>query len=218
MAYKHPTATVADDLHTGLEFSGDPSLISLSSNAGYARRQRTDIPDETGSQQMLLTDFFKPPGTQYAFWDVSASPGGNVVLGSSAGTFGLVRQVSWMAVVPKMPLTFPRWNGYKPISVKIGPRPGMTHARIRFGYNQSFECNPHYKTACVTDSALTYYGFIQPDGATADLSALSPNTCSTGGCTLTMNTYEDEVLWYQIETSTNGGTTFTADPVQVIVP
>lgn len=206
--YKHPTASIADDFQTGLEFANSPALLAATGPGGFVRRQRTDIPDETGSNQMLVSDFYKPAGTQYAFWNAVTTPGGGTMLAPSGGHFGLVRQVVWLAKVPKFPITNKRDAGYRPMTVTLGARTGVTHARAKFGNNPNFECNVHYKTACYTDSSLTPYAFSDD--------TLTPTACSSG-CTLTMRVWGDEVLWYQVETSTDG-TTFTPDPVQVLAP
>lgn len=197
--------------YTGLEFVSLPSVLAMSGNAGFTRRFRSDIPDESGTNQMLVSDVFKPAGTQYAFWSGHSNPGGTFVLSPSAGYFQGVRQLTWLMKVPKFPLEGEpsRAGGLKRMEVKLGTRSGVTHARIRFGNTPTFQCNRHYGTACLTDASLTPYAFSDD--------TLTNQSCSSG-CTLVMNVWPDEILWYQIETSTNGGSSFSPDPVQVLAP
>ena len=205
---KHPSAGTADDIHTGLEFANEPSLLSVPGNAGFARRFYTAGPDMTGNNQMLVSDFFRPAGSHRAFWNAVTHPGGILTIATSSGYADGIRQALWLAKVPKFPLEGERPHGLKPVAVDIGARSGVTHARIKFGNTPTFVCNKGYATACYTDATLTPYAFSD-DTRTA--------TSCGSGCTLTMNVMPGEVLWYQIETSTDG-TNFTGDPVQVMVP
>lgn len=214
--FKHPTAATADDLHTGLEFANEPSLLSIPGNAGMARRFYSAGSDMTGNNQMMIGDFFSPAGTPRAFWSAVTHPGGIGTMTPSGRYANGIRQVLWFAKVPKFPIEGSRVAGFKPVTVQLGARTGVTHARIKFGNNPQFECNAHYKTACYTDATITPYALWHADGTDVGGAALTATACASG-CTLTMNVVPGEMLWYEVETSTNG-TTFTPDPVQVIAP
>ena len=196
----------ADWCQTGMEFANVPCVLSGAPAAGYARQFRSDRGDTEGSDQRLLTSAFRPYGTHYPYWGVTAHPAGQVALMTSAGMLEGIRHVVMIAKLPRWVDSSPRRNKLGGVAVKVGAREGMTHARVRFGYNTSFQCTERSE-ACLTDASIAPFAF--------ESDTLTPVTCASG-CTISVPAMPGRLLYYRLETfdgsAWTSGDTMTAQP------
>lgn len=196
-------------VQTGLHFQEAPAVLSVQGNAGYVRTFSNQRPDAGGSNQRLVSNFMMPPGAQFPFWSETIHPSGQSLLAPSGGWQDGIKNVYWVATLPKQPKIFPQRNSFRYTQVQVGDYSGVTHARIKFGNNPSFHCNPNYRTACYTDSVLVPYAFSNE--------SFTPNTCA-GGCILYIPAWPNEPLWYQLQVSTDGTNFTDKEQVKVVVP
>jgi hypothetical protein len=202
--YKHPVSAAANLCQTAMVFAEVPCVISAEPAAGFVRQFRTDRPDLTGSDHRLITTGLRPYGTHYPYWGVVAHPAGDVVLLMSGGWVQGVRESVLLAKLPPYPDISDRHNAYTGQTVTVSPREGMTHARVRFGYNTSFHCTER-ADACLTDENLKPFAF-----ASEQLTA----TGCAGGCTLTAPAIPGRLLYYRVETY--DGSTWTNGETEAI--
>lgn len=192
---------------TGMEFANIPCVLSGGPAAGYVRQFRSDGPDLIGSDQRLLTSVLRPYGTHFPFWAAVAHPAGKIALMSSAGTLEGIRHSIFLIKLPPFRDSMRKKNTLGGLTVRVGPRPGMTHARVRFGYNTSFQCTERSE-ACVTDASLVPFAFAQTD-------ALTPTGCASG-CSITVPAIPGRLVYYRVEvfngTAWSNGDTLTAAP------
>jgi hypothetical protein len=205
-AFKH-SGWQSEWCQTGMEFANIPCVLSGAPAAGYARQFRSDRADTAGSDQRLLTSAFRPYGAHYPYWSVTAHPAGQVALLTSAGMLEGIRHVTMVAKLPRWVDTFPRRNTLGGVAVGIGAREGVTHARVRFGYNTSFQCTERSE-ACVTDTAIAPFAFEESD-------TLTPVSCSSG-CMISVPAMPGRLLYYRVETFDGSawthGDTMTSQP------
>lgn len=187
--YRHSAANVASQCQTAMVFANAPCVVQAEPAMGYVRQFRTDRPDPAGSDQRLITSALRPAGTHLPFWGAVAHPAGNVVLVMSGGWIQGVRESVLLAKLPPYPDKEERHNSYSTLTVQIGPRDGMTQARVRFGYNTSFECTGR-RESCVTDEKLEPFAF--------DSEASSAVACS-GGCSIEVPAIPGRLLYYRVE-------------------
>jgi hypothetical protein len=171
-------------------FADVPCVVSSEPSIGYVRQFRTDRPDVTGSDQRLLTTGLRPYGTHYPYWSVVAHPAGDVVLLMSGGWVQGKRESVLLAKLPPFEDTAYKLNSYGGLNVTIGPRDGMTHARVRFGYNLSFQCTERNE-ACVTDDNARPFAF--------ESEATGPAGCQSG-CSIDVPVVPGRLLYYRVET------------------
>jgi hypothetical protein len=126
---------------------------------------------------------------------------------TSAGMLEGIRHVALVAKLPRWVDTFPRRNTLGGVTIGLGARGGVTHARVRFGYNTSFYCTERSE-ACVTDAKAAPFAFEQSD-------TLTPTSCASG-CTINVPAMPGRLLYYRVETfdgsTWTSGDTMTAQP------
>jgi hypothetical protein len=188
--YKHPNNTTASLCQTAMVFAEVPCIFSAEPAAGFVRQFRTDRPDLTGSDQRLITTGLRPAGTHYPFWAATAHPAGDVVLLTSGGWIQGVRESVLLAKLPPYPDVEERHNSYTGQTITVSPRDGITHARVRFGYNPSFYCTER-SDACLTDENLKPFAF--------ESESLTATSCA-GGCVLSVPAIPRRLLYYRVET------------------
>ena len=195
-----------DWCQTGMEFANIPCVLSAAPAAGYIRQFRSDRTDVTGADQRLLTSALRPYGTHYPFWGVTAHPAGQVAFMTSGGILEGIRHVVLLAKLPRWQ-EFPGRNSPGGVTIRIGPRNGMTHARVRFGYNTLFHCTER-SDACLTDASLSPFAFEQSDTLTA--------TSCPSGCSITVPAMPGRLLYYRVETF--DGSAWMSGDTQTEVP
>lgn len=190
---------------TGMEFANIPCVLSGGAVAGYIRQFRSDREDMSGSDQRLVSSALRPYGTHYPYWAAVAHPAAQVVLFSSGGFLEGMRQVIFAARLPQW-VSSGRRNAPGGLLVGLGPSPGITQARIRFGYDVAFRCTAR-REACLTNAALAPYAF--------DSEPLTPLECAKG-CEIVVPALPGRLLYYRIErfngTAWVAGDTLTAFP------
>lgn len=206
MTFKH-SGWQSGWCQTGMEFANIPCILSAGPAAGYARQFRSDGPDLMGSDQRLLTSALRPYGTHYPFWGVVAHPAGRLALMASGGTLDGVRHSVLVAKLPPFRDSMRKKNTLGGLTVKLGPRPYITQARVRFGYNTAFQCTERSES-CLTDASLAPFAFAETDTLTA-------TACATG-CSITVPAIPGRLVYYRVElsdgTTWRNGETLTAVP------
>jgi hypothetical protein len=187
--YKHPGNGAASLCQTAMTFAEVPCIISAEPATGFVRQFRTDRPDPTGSDQRLITTALRPYGTHYPYWAAVAHPAGDTVLVLSGGWLQGLRESVLLAKLPPYPDVPERRNSYGGLTVRIDPRDGMTHARVRFGYNTSFHCTERSE-ACLTDDDVTPFAF--------ESESRSGTACASG-CSMTVPVIAGRVVYYRVE-------------------
>lgn len=187
--YKHSAANVSSLCQTALVFAEVPCVVQAEPSMGYVRQFRTDRPDPAGTDQRLLTSALRPAGTHLPFWGAVAHPAGETILIMSGGWIQGIREAVYLAKLPRYPEEEVRHNSYTPLTVQIGPRDRMSHARVRFGYNTSFECSSRHES-CVTDEKVAPFAF--------DSEATTAVACS-GGCSIQVPAIPGRLLYYRVE-------------------
>ena len=206
--HKHANATTAAGVQLAMEFANTPGIFSLSPGAGFVRQFISDGADPEGSGQSLVTSVLRPP-TQHdgPYWGSNHTPGGRHMLATASGMTSGVRHNVWLISVPPIPnRKQPRAGGLSRMTVSVGDRAGMTHARIRFGTSPAFFCTTRQEQ-CLTDSVITPYAFITSDSLTA-------TACSTG-CTIRVPAMPGRVLFYREETFISGAWVFGKTKVTI---
>ena len=187
--YKHPNGAAAALCHTAMTFAEIPCVVSAEPATGFVRQFRTDRDDFMGSDQRLITTGLRPAGTHYPYWGAIAHPAGDVVLLMSGGWIQGVRESVLLAKLPSYPDVDFRHSSYGSVTVSVSPREGMTHSRVRFGYNTSFHCTER-SDACLTDERLSPFAF--------ESEPLEATSCA-GGCSIRVPAIPGRLLYYRVE-------------------
>jgi hypothetical protein len=206
---KLPKAYSGGACETGNSWAAQPCVYwSQAGIEGWTRRFVSDTEMPLGQHQQLLTMGLAGPGLPPGYWQTRTNPKGTwgaVYSGS------LIDGVRPAVVLYRMPSYLrpanPRYD-FGGLKVKIGPRAGMTHARVRFGHDPStFACTERAE-ACLTDASVTPFAY-------ADSDSLTPVSCS-GGCTINVKATPGRLTYYRVETyngsSWTNGETLTAVP------
>jgi hypothetical protein len=182
-----------------------PCVYTGGPSSGWTRRYDTATSDVTGRWNQDLTMAFAAPGLQPGYSGVNVGASGKF-FGTTAGLpIGGMRSSVFVGRMPSFTPNTVR-NDYGGLTVKIGARTGMTHARVRFGNNSSFYCTERSE-ACLTDGALTPFAY---SGDT-----LTNVSCSSG-CSITVPAIPGRLTYYRIETY--DGSTWTNGDTLTAVP
>jgi hypothetical protein len=205
--YKHPNQNTANMCQTAMVFAETPCVVQAEPVMGFVRQFRTDRPDQTGSDHRLITSGLRPAGTHYPFWEAVAHPSGDVVLLMSGGWIQGVRESILLAKLSSYPDKEVRPNAYSTLNVQIGPHDGMTHARVRFGYNTLLECTGR-REACVTDERIAPFAFASE--------AASAVNCANG-CSIPVPAIPGRLLYYRVEGYYGGSDWVAGDTMTAVV-
>lgn len=164
-------------------FSGEPV-------SGWVRRMVSHRNDPDGKLTQNLTMGLAGPGFPGPYWTAVPSP---------KGTFGGVYSSTHLDGLRSAVVLFklPDWQDPQPIprndfgrlSVNVAGK-GVTHARVRFGYNTSFFCTARAE-ACLTDSKVAPFAFDNSD-------TLTPQPCAEA-CSLTIPVIPGRLVYYRVE-------------------
>ena len=170
-------------------------------------------PYNTGARR--ITAGLRHPRTSGLTENTPATPDGDgLLMGSTlnGGSFPAL-------IMPKVPPYPGRQPGINratwiplPYTITSVPK-GTSTAYIRFGYSPSMYCVSRQEI-CVANAATLQTGNSVFSWETTD--APAGLACSTG-CTITIPTLSQRVMWYQIVYKNSGGSTVFTEPIKTLV-
>jgi hypothetical protein len=184
----------------GLYWANVPCAWINTPGAGFIRQYRTNYADADGASNRLLTSLLKAPGTHYSYTGVTTNTAGTLAISKPSGWVEAGRDSPWIIKLPKFVDrgTKPQYGG---LTVNVPALSGVTHARVKFGYDTNLYCTTRGES-CVTDTVL------QPGFGYAASDTLTPQTCASG-CAISVPLMPGRLAYYQLEVSSDG-TTWTA--------
>ncbi len=195
------TETNGGSVLAGQHLRNVPAL-SAPSIGGQIQQVCIDRMDPEGRCQRFLGLSLTGPGGQYAFQGPRVTPDGLGFFETQTLGSGYQTQI----VLSQLPSLIPDSKNrtrFVPVPISIGPISGMTHARVRFGYDGTFYCTDRTEE-CITDGSLTPYAFAGD--------SLTNVSCSSG-CTISVPAIPGRVLRYRVERF--DGATWTNYPVEM---
>lgn len=186
-----------------------PCATSLWTHAAWMIQDDAMRDDPLGKRYRRLTMAMTGPGAQYQYTSPHMTPDGNFALVRAGWPEG-VRPDMLVYKIPPPPQDDTRDRSqYVPIAVSLPA--GSGYARIRFGYAENGTVSNFYCTSrresCLTDRTVAPFAFEQSD-------TLSATDCRTG-CTIKVPALPGRVIYYRVETSTDGSTGWVSGDVRV---
>ena len=196
----------------GLWWANIPCVYAMHPGSGWIRQMISTRHDTSGSEHRLLSSGFRVPGATAAYTSSLFYPTGDLIITAPGGWTQSNRSTPLLLKVPRWEDTTARNNYVGGLTAKVGARTGMTHARVRFGYNTSFHCTER-PSQCITDDVMKTltapYAF--DDGS----DTLTNQTCS-GGCSIPVPATPGRLTYYRIETF--NGTAWKNGNTRAVVP
>jgi hypothetical protein len=194
-----PKASLSTTALIGQSYKNVPVVVSgfPIANWSFRRGMKQEV---NGDGIQRLTQALGTASGHYSYFQTVTDPKGIWALNNASSW----RQGEHLhALLTKLP-TYERdsvnRSVYQQIPISVPALSGATHARIRFGRNQSYECTPRAE-ACVTDGSESPFAFITSDAPAA------PTSCGSG-CTINMPAATG-IYYYRIEWMSGGSVVST---------
>jgi hypothetical protein len=194
-----PKSSLSTTALIGQSYKNVPVVVSgfPIANWSFRRGMKQEV---NGDGIQRLTQALGTASGHYSYFQTVTDPKGIWALNNASSW----RQGEHLhALLTKLP-TYERdsvnRSVYQQIPISVPALSGATHARIRFGRNQSYECTPRAE-ACVTDGSESPFAFITSDAPAA------PTSCGSG-CTINMPAATG-IYYYRIEWMSGGSVVST---------
>ncbi len=186
-----------------------PCATSLWTHGAWMLQGDAVKDDPLGKRYRRLTMGMSGPGAQYQYTSPHMTPDGNFALVRAGWPEGVRPDMLVYKMPPPAQDDTKDRSQYVPIPVSLPA--GSGYARIRFGYAENGSVSNFYCTsrreACVTDRLVAPFAFDQSD-------TLSATDCRTG-CTIKVPALPGRIIYYRVETSTDGSTGWVSGNVRV---
>jgi hypothetical protein len=199
-----------------------PVISFLGPMEGGLEQYMWQTDDYEGGRWFRFLGFTGPPGFAQGYSEPSLNSYGNKVLTQTANLANGMVRLPLIVHLPNQSTYVRDWSktnlpSFKSGStwnasfeVKVPAYAGATHARIKFGTTNTFQCT-EASEACYTDEAHTSatdtFAFLGE--------ASSPTPCSTG-CTLHPPVLPGRLTLIQIEHTNSSGTVIATEPAQFV--
>jgi hypothetical protein len=191
-----PNADTGTAALVGQSFKNSPVVISGFSIANWSFRRGMEQ-ETNGDGIQRLTMALSTAAGHYSYMQTITDPNGTWALNSASGWRQGEHVHALLTKLPAYERDSVDRSTYQQITIDVPKLEGATHARIMFGRNQSYECMARAE-ACVTDSTLQPWAFVESDAPAA------PTMCDSG-CTINMPATTG-VWYYRIEWLNSSGT------------
>lgn len=189
----------------GQSYKNVPVVVSgfPIANWSFRRGMKQEV---NGDGIQRLTQLLGTAAGHYSYTQTVTDPKGIWGLNSASGW----RQGEHLhALLTKLP-TYEKDSVnravFQNIPVGVPAYTGATHARLKFGRNDDFECMPRSE-ACVTDTVVLPYAFVTSDAPE------DPTSCASG-CTINLPATSG-IWYYQIEWMASDAVVHTG-PVEIL--
>jgi hypothetical protein len=185
-----------------------PCVTNLWPYAAWVEQRDTQRSDPTGNRFRRFTMGLVGPAAQYMYNTPHPVPDHSWMFIRSSWANGVRNDALAYRIPPPAADDGIDRSNYIPVSVKLPA--GSRFVRIRFGYAENGPLANLFCTTrqegCLTDSQTAPFAFERTD-------ALAPQDCRSG-CTVNIPALSGRVLYYRIESSTDGATNWTSGPIQ----
>lgn len=185
-----------------------PCAEPLMSKTGWMVGTDYTKDDPLGNHFRRITMGLTGPAAQYQYTSPHMTPDGRFAI-VRAGYVGGVRADPLLFRMPPPPAedSVDR-STFIPVPVSLPT--GSGYARVRFGYVENGTAAQYFCTsrqeACLTDASVAPFAFEQSD-------TLTPTDCRAG-CTINVPALSGRVVYYRVETSTDGSSGWVSGPAQ----
>ena len=192
----------------GISWANSPTVVPAIPMTSEWRTFDIRSQDYTGVGSAAITSGLCGPGYGYAVTGEFLHPTGKYMLVPGPCNMSGIGQMGFYAKVPPFTATSALNNTFLnvPVTFPIG---AGAYARIKFGYNSSYNCSP-FADVCVTDPSLAPYAFLTVDTLTAQ-------SCS-GGCTIPIPAIAGRVVYFQRQVSSDGTTWNNYMGMEIVSP
>lgn len=188
----------------GQSWANIPCVILGWPGTGGFRQFGWTAPDNQGVNSKFLSYFFGGPGVAYGFAGLSGI-GGNLAYASAQMTAGW-GPISWFTSLPIWVADTDNRTVGGGITVQVPSGTG-NYARVHFGYSRftgaagspgNFYCSGRAEACNTSTASGSPYSFDSETGTTSI-------ACSSG-CTITVPAMAPNMVYWQIQVSSNGAT------------